>query len=107
MAGIIQGDGVPASAITLEEEARDTVTNIQRSRDLMRANGWGTAILVTEPHHIKRAILIARDAGLTVYPSPVTGSPGWNTPDARRQNLLRDARNLMTYQFNRTWNGPP
>jgi uncharacterized SAM-binding protein YcdF (DUF218 family) len=103
----MRAEGVPAAAITLEEEARDTVTNIRHSRALMQANGWRTAILVTEPHHIKRATLIARDAGLRVYPSPVTDSPGWNTPDARRQNLLRDARNLMTYQLNRLKNGPP
>jgi uncharacterized SAM-binding protein YcdF (DUF218 family) len=107
VAQVMQADGVPPSAITLEEQARDTVQNVQFSRAIMRAHGWRTAILVTEPHHIKRAALVARDAGLTIYPSPVTDSPGWRNPDARRQNVLRDARTLMRYQLGRLLSGPP
>jgi uncharacterized SAM-binding protein YcdF (DUF218 family) len=62
----------------------------------MREHGWRTAILVTEPHHIKRALVIARDAG-----------PGWHTPDAARHNLLGDARALMLYQLRRLRRGLP
>jgi uncharacterized SAM-binding protein YcdF (DUF218 family) len=107
MATVLRTDGVPQSAIILEEQARDTVGNIRYSRALMQAQGWRTAILVTEPHHIKRAAFIARDAGLDFTISPVTDSPGWRNADARRQNLLRDARALMTYQFGRLQTGPP
>ncbi len=107
MASIIHRDGVPDSAITLEDKARDTVQNIQFSRAIMNANGWRNAILVTEPNHIRRAMLIARDGGLTVFPSPVTDSPGWNTPDARHLNLMGDARALLIYQANRASSGPP
>jgi len=39
--------------------------------------------------------------------SPVTDSPGWRNPEARSQNVLRDARALLIYQFNRLRNGPP
>jgi uncharacterized SAM-binding protein YcdF (DUF218 family) len=101
MATVLHVDGVPASAIFLEEEARDTVQNVRFSRAIMQSHGWRTAILVSEPNHIKRAALIARDNGLDFTISPVTDSPGWNTPDARPQNLLRDARSLLIYQFNK------
>jgi uncharacterized SAM-binding protein YcdF (DUF218 family) len=101
MASVMRGDGVPSDAIILEEQARDTVGNIAYSRAIMGDNGWKTAILVTEPNHIKRASVIARDGGLTFTVSPVTDSPGWNNPDARMQNLLGDARALMIYQFHR------
>lgn len=104
---VLLASGVPSTAITLEEQALDTVQNIQYSRTIMRASGWRTAILVTEPHHIKRATLIARDAGLTVYPSPATDSTGWHNPDARQQSLLRDAVALMTYQLRHLLTGPP
>ncbi|MDQ3705601.1 MAG: YdcF family protein [Chloroflexota bacterium] len=107
MAQVLMSDGVPPEAITLEEQARSTVQNIQFSRAIMQQNGWKTAILVTEPHHIKRAAVIARDGGLDITISPVTDSPGWNTPNARHQNLLGDARNLMLYQLGRLRRGPP
>ncbi len=107
MSSVLRGDGVPLSAITPEEQARDTVQNIRYSRAIMQAHGWRTAILVTEPHHIKRAGVIAHDAGITIYPSPATDSPGWHSPSARRDNLLRDARALMIYQFGRLGSHAP
>ncbi len=101
MGKVLQADGVPANAIFLEEQARDTVQNIKYSRAIMEAHGWRTAILVTEPHHIKRAALIAQNAGLNLTMSPATDSAGWHNPDARRQNILRDVRALMIYQYGR------
>jgi len=70
-------------------------------RALMQAHGWRTAILVSEPNHIKRALLIAHDGGLAVVTSPAIDSPGWQNPEARRTNLLRDTRTLMDYQWRR------
>ena len=101
MAAVMQADGVPSAAITLEDQAHDTVQNIQYSRALMHAHGWRTAILVTEPHHIGRATQIARDAGLLVYPSPALASPSWQVPQARATNLRGDLRALMFYQLRR------
>jgi uncharacterized SAM-binding protein YcdF (DUF218 family) len=107
MGQVMQADGVPASAIVLEEQARDTVGNIWYSRAIMRDRGWRTAILVTEPHHIKRAAFIAGDAGLTFTISSVTDSPGWRSAPARSQNVASDVRNLMTYQLRRILSGSP
>ena len=107
MAQIMREDGVPASAIVLEEQARSTVQNIQLSRAIMQERGWRTAILVTEPHHIKRAGFIANDAGLNFTISPVTDSAGWRTPSARNQNVYGDTWNLMRYQWGRLLSGSP
>ena len=101
VAGVLRADGVPAGAILLEEQARDTVGNIRYSRTLLQAQGWHTAILVTEPHHIRRALVIARDGGLRVVASPATTNPAWHIPQARWTNLLRDAYALLIYQVQR------
>ncbi len=60
------------------------------SRDIMRNQGWRTAILVTDPFHTRRALLTFRavygPAGLEVIPSPAEGSKyqtdgWWRDPD--------------------------
>ena len=66
-----------------------------------------TELLAEAGIQIEVEDFIARYAGLTFTASPATDSPGWHTPDARRDNLLRDVRALMIYQFNRLWTGPP
>lgn len=102
LAGVLQEEGVPAAAIIRETESRDTIQNIYNSRVILAAHGWRTAILVTEPYHINRAGLIARDAGLRVYPSPALASPVWQSPSSRVLNLLEDAGSLMLYQVKTT-----
>jgi uncharacterized SAM-binding protein YcdF (DUF218 family) len=96
--GLLRQDGVPESAITQESQAQNTIQNISYSQAIMEANGWRTAILVTEPFHINRASLIARDAGMTVYPSPALDTPNWTQPLVRVYNLGRDTLSLMLYQ---------
>jgi uncharacterized SAM-binding protein YcdF (DUF218 family) len=98
LTGVLTAGGVPASAVLAEDESHDTIQNILNSERIMRAHGWRTVILVTEPYHIKRAGLIARDAGLIVYLSPAVESRIWHSPEARRDALLEDALSLMLYQ---------
>jgi uncharacterized SAM-binding protein YcdF (DUF218 family) len=49
-----------------------------RSREIMQARGWRSAILVTDPFHMRRATMTFRQAfepaGLTVAASPADGS---------------------------------
>lgn len=95
---VLQQDGVPESAIVQESQAHNTIQNISFSNAIMQERGWRTAILVTEPFHINRAALIARDAGMTVYPSPAIDTPNWSQPLVRFYNLGRDTISLMLYQ---------
>jgi uncharacterized SAM-binding protein YcdF (DUF218 family) len=90
--------GVPLAAIIPETQARNTIQNIRYSRAIMRERGWRAALLVTEPFHINRAALIARDAGLIVYPSPAVDSANWRGLPVRAFHLARDAVSLMIYQ---------
>ena len=95
---LLKEEGVPESAIVQETRATDTIQNITYSRAIMQERGWHTAVLVTEPYHINRASLIARDAGMTVFPSPALDSPNWSQPLPRIYNLGRDTLSLMLYQ---------
>jgi uncharacterized SAM-binding protein YcdF (DUF218 family) len=96
---VLEGADVPAAAIVPEDRALNTIQNIANSKVIMQARGWHTAILVTEPFHINRASLIARDDGLTVFPSPATDSVNWREPVLRVMNVGRDTVSLMFYQL--------
>ena len=63
-----------------------------------RDHGWNTAVLVTEPFHVKRATLIAHDDGMTVYPSPAVNSANWSNLLVKAYNVARDTLSLMLYQ---------
>jgi vancomycin permeability regulator SanA len=99
MTRVLEDQGVPAAAIVPEEQAHNTIQNILYSQAIMRAHGWHSAILVSEPVHINRAALIARDAGLPVFPSPALDSANWQQPGLRLYNLGKDTVSLMLYQL--------
>lgn len=99
LARALEADGVPMEAIALEERAQNTIQNIEYSSEIMQTSGWHTAILVTEPYHINRAALIARDAGLQVYPSPAVNSPIWQNTGKRYLKLASDTLSLILYQL--------
>lgn len=64
---------VPIAAIS-----DSTYDEAVRSREIMLARGWRSAILVTDPFHMRRAVLTFRSAfasaGLDVLASPAEGS---------------------------------
>jgi uncharacterized SAM-binding protein YcdF (DUF218 family) len=70
---------IPDDAIVPIVEISDsTYEEALRSRDIMQARGWRSAILVTDPFHMRRAVLTFRQAfepaGLAVAASPADGS---------------------------------
>lgn len=72
-------EGVPRTAIVLEETSRNTEENARNARRIMVEHGWNSAILVTDSYHMFRARYLARRVGIDVVPSPVPvariGSP--------------------------------
>jgi uncharacterized SAM-binding protein YcdF (DUF218 family) len=70
---------IPDDAIVPIPEISDsTYEEGLHSREIMQARGWKSAIVVTDPFHMRRAILTFRaafePAGLTVLASPAEGS---------------------------------
>ena len=54
----------------MEEASVITRENLENSKALMEKNGYQTAIVVSDPLHMKRAMLLAEDAGMKAYSSP-------------------------------------
>ena len=68
--------GVPPDRILLEEQATNTHENVQFTTRLLQERDWSSALLVSSPYHMRRALWTFAHAApeITVIPVPVTTS---------------------------------
>jgi uncharacterized SAM-binding protein YcdF (DUF218 family)/glycosyltransferase involved in cell wall biosynthesis len=68
--------GVPASAIVLEERATNTFENVTFTHEILRQRGWRRVLLVSSPYHMRRALLVWRKQApdVDVVPTPAEQS---------------------------------
>lgn len=66
--------GVPEIDILTEDTSTITQENLENSKTIMDENGYDTAIVVSDPLHMKRSILLAKDIGIDAYSSPTPTS---------------------------------
>lgn len=66
--------GIPESDILTEDTSTITQENLENAKIIMDENNYDTAIIVSDPLHMRRAILLAEDAGITAYNSPTPTS---------------------------------
>lgn len=71
--------GVPASDILIETRSTTTQENLEQARQLMAAQQLQSAILVSDPLHMRRAVSLAEHLGMAVSSSP--------TPTSRYRSL--------------------
>ena len=71
--------GVPDAAILTEETSHITSENIANAAWIMSQHDLASALVVSDPPHMLRAIRMARDAGIDAASSP--------TPTSRYQTL--------------------
>lgn len=58
MARAAEAQGIPASDVLLETQARNTIQNACYAERIMKAHGWGSAEVVANPAHLPRAAMI-------------------------------------------------
>lgn len=58
MARVAESEGIPASAISIEPRALDTIHNACYSVGIMRNRGWRSAEIISSEEHLSRAGLI-------------------------------------------------
>ncbi len=83
--------GIPADVILTENESRITEENLKNAKEIMAERNFGTCIIVSDPLHMKRAMLMAEDFGLTAFSSP--------TPTTRYQTLKTKLPFLLREEF--------
>ena len=63
---------VPEQAIFIEETSAITEENLENAKAIMEENSFNTAIIVSDPLHMKRAMLMAGDYGIDACSSPTS-----------------------------------
>jgi uncharacterized SAM-binding protein YcdF (DUF218 family)/glycosyltransferase involved in cell wall biosynthesis len=79
--------GVPDSAIMLEQRATNTLQNVKFVDDILRDRHWTRILLVSSPYHMRRAVMVWRKQApeVQVVPTPVEQSQFYD--HARGANL--------------------
>jgi uncharacterized SAM-binding protein YcdF (DUF218 family) len=87
-------NGVPASAIVLEERAKSTYDNVTFVDDLLRERGVHRILLVSSPYHMRRAVAVWRKQApdITVVPTPAEQSEFY---DHTRGASVEQVRGLL------------
>ncbi len=72
--------GIPAEAILIEAQSHTTLQNLDFTRAIAVQHNLTTFLIVSDPYHMKRSMLIAHDLGLDASPSPTPTSRirSWN-----------------------------
>ncbi|MCW1921400.1 YdcF family protein [Luteolibacter arcticus] len=90
--------GVPAEAILTESESRTTAQNLQQAKRVMQENGLKSAVIVSDPLHLKRAASMAGDLGIDCVTSP-TPTSRYRTWKVKAGFLVREVFYLHGYWF--------
>ncbi|HEY5741174.1 MAG TPA: YdcF family protein [Terrimicrobiaceae bacterium] len=81
--------GVPVASVLIEEKSRTTRQNLAEALEVMRQNGLHSAIIVSDPLHMKRAMMMAEDLGIEAFSSP-TPTTRYRSFRARLVFLIRE-----------------
>ncbi|RIH88215.1 YdcF family protein [Calidithermus roseus] len=87
MASMAARLGLPEERVVLEPKARSTYQNLRFTRQIMKERGWNTVVIVSEPFHLPRAALMARQLGLEFALAPSPHCPQ-NLPAFLREPLV-------------------
>jgi uncharacterized SAM-binding protein YcdF (DUF218 family) len=74
-------NGANAADLLIEQRSHTTFENLFYAKQVADANALQKVLIVSDPLHMKRAILMAHDVGLDAYPSPTptTRYQGWRS----------------------------
>jgi uncharacterized SAM-binding protein YcdF (DUF218 family) len=95
--------GVPASAILLETEGRTTSQSMAGIAALMGGQNRKDVLLVSDPFHMFRLVILARRHGLEPFASPTPTSPITASPVERWKYALGESvKAPFAFIFERT-----
>lgn len=80
------------------QQGRDTLQSLVALSDLMRARGWHSAVLVTDPWHALRSRRMASDLGIDAASSPTREGPSVATRAVEVRYVARETAAYLFYR---------
>jgi uncharacterized SAM-binding protein YcdF (DUF218 family) len=94
-----QARGVKPGDILIETESRTTHQNLLNAREVaFKYSSLTKFLIVSDPLHLKRAVLMAQDLGMEAYPSP-TPTTRYRSFKSQFQFLIRETYFYFVYQI--------
>jgi len=92
--------GIPKDKILVETKSRTTIANLTEAYKVMQLHSLKSAIIISDPLHMKRAIAIATEIGITAFtsPTPYTRIQSWQ---AKTKMLLRETYFYFGFLYQR------
>ena len=91
--------GVPADAVVAVAEGFDTLSSLRAAAARAEADGWHSAVMVSDPWHSLRARTMARDAGLEAWTSPTRSGPIVQTRETQARYIVRETAATLFYRL--------
>jgi uncharacterized SAM-binding protein YcdF (DUF218 family) len=82
--------GISSDKIILEPKATSTFENLEFAKAILEQRKLKSVIVVTEPYHMPRAVMIARKLGLNFSSSPAPESACWTPGKHFSRFFLRE-----------------
>lgn len=90
--------GVPAADVWTEDTSTITRENLENAKAIMDAQGFRSALVVSDPLHMRRAMLLTKAAGIRGHSSPTTTSR-YVTPRTQLPFLAREVLLYIGYKW--------
>ncbi len=81
------GHHIPADTLILEDKSHNTLENLQNTAKLLKGSSITSLYLATNDFHMTRALIYAKQAGLTVSPAPTHSTALFNPYHKLRECL--------------------
>ena len=94
--------GVPQADLIAEKTSTVTQENLENAAVIMKENGFETAVIISDPLHMARAMLMAKDAGINAVSSP-TPTSAYKTLDTKLPFFFREEMYYCGYRFLRLY----
>lgn len=67
-------NGIPENKIFIEEKSTITDENLKFAKEIIESNGFSKVLIVSDPLHMKRSMLMAKNRKINAYSSPTKTS---------------------------------